>query len=44
MSTNVAGNPQSPFYGVAAEFDTAGELFHAAEKMRDAGFTRFDVF
>jgi hypothetical protein len=39
-----AGNPQAPLYGVAAEFDTAGELFHAAEKMRDAGFTRFDVF
>ena len=44
MPTNVAGNPESPFYGVAAEFDTAGELFHAAEKMRDEGFTRFDVF
>jgi hypothetical protein len=41
---NAAGNPESPLYGVAAEFDTAGELFQAAEKMRDAGFTRFDVF
>ena len=44
MSTNVAGNPEAPCYGIAAEFDTAGELFHAAEEMRDAGFTRFDVF
>jgi hypothetical protein len=44
MSGNVAGNPAAPCYGVAAEFETAGELFHAAEKMRDAGFTRFDVF
>ena len=44
MSANVAGNPEAPFYGIAAEFDTAGELFHAAEQMRDAGFTRFDVF
>ena len=44
MSTNVAGNPEAPCYGIAAEFDTAGELFHAAEQMRDSGFTRFDVF
>jgi len=44
MPTDAAGNPESPLYGVAAEFDTAGELFHAAEQIRDAGFTRFDVF
>ena len=25
-----AGNPESALYGVAAEFDTAGELYHAA--------------
>ena len=44
MPANVSGDPEAPLYGVAAEFDSAGELFHAAEKMRDAGFTRFDVF
>jgi Protein of unknown function (DUF3341) len=44
MALQTAGDPQSPLYGVAAEFDSARELFEAAEKMRDAGFTRFDVF
>ncbi len=44
MPLNASGNPESPLYGVAAEFDSAGELFHAAEQMRDAGFTRFEVF
>jgi hypothetical protein len=44
MAIPSAGNPQSPLYGVAAEFDSAGELFHAAEQMREAGFTQFDVF
>jgi hypothetical protein len=44
MPIQTAGNPQSPLFGVAAEFDSARDLFHAAEQMRDAGFTRFDVF
>ena len=44
MPIQTAGNPQSPLFGVAAEFDSARELFQAAEQMRDAGFTRFDVF
>jgi Protein of unknown function (DUF3341) len=44
MPISASGNPESSLYGVAAEFDSAGELFHAAERMRDAGFTRFDVF
>ncbi|MCL2779075.1 MAG: DUF3341 domain-containing protein [Polyangiaceae bacterium] len=26
-----------------AEFDTAGECLHAAEKLRDAGYTQFDT-
>ena len=25
-----------------AEFDTAGKVLHAAEKLRDAGYTKFD--
>jgi hypothetical protein len=30
-------------YGIGAEFANAGELFHAAEKIRDAGFKWWDV-
>ena len=30
-------------YGIAAEFANAAELYHAAEKVRDAGFKRWDV-
>ena len=30
-------------YGVMAEFDTPAETMHAAEKVRDAGFERWDV-
>jgi len=39
-----AGNPDQPVYGIAAEFDSAADLYHAAEKLRDAGFRKFDVF
>jgi hypothetical protein len=31
-------------YGVIAEFTTPAGIMHAAEKVRDAGFTRWDVF
>ncbi|MBU6401566.1 MAG: DUF3341 domain-containing protein [Verrucomicrobia bacterium] len=31
-------------YGVLAEFDTAADIIHAASKVRDAGFRRWDVF
>ena len=31
-------------YGVIAEFSTAADIMHAAEKVRDAGFKRWDVF
>jgi hypothetical protein len=31
-------------YGLIAEFDTAAEILHAAERVRDAGFKRWDVF
>src|SRR5687768_9009956 len=30
-------------YGLGAEFDSAHDLLHAAEKIRDAGFQRWDV-
>jgi hypothetical protein len=35
-----AGKP----YGLVAEFTTAADTLHAAEQVRDAGFTRWDVF
>jgi hypothetical protein len=31
-------------YAVLAEFTTAADIMHAAEKVRDNGFTRWDVF
>lgn len=31
-------------YGLMAEFDTPGDLLRAAEKIRDAGYSRWDVF
>ncbi len=30
--------------GLVALFDTTGEIYHAAEKVRDAGYMRWDVF
>jgi Alternative complex III, ActD subunit len=30
-------------YGLGAEFDSAADLLHAAEKVRDSGFKRWDV-
>ena len=31
-------------YGLIAEFDTPADTMHAAEKVRDAGFRKWDVF
>ena len=31
-------------YGMLAEYDTPADLMHAAEKIRDGGFRRWDVF
>ena len=31
-------------YGLMAEFNTPGDLLRAAEKVRDAGYNRWDVF
>jgi hypothetical protein len=31
-------------YGLIAEFESAADILHAAEKVRDAGFRRWDVF
>jgi hypothetical protein len=35
--------PNGPYYGVLAEFATPSELYHACERVRDAGFTRWDA-
>lgn len=42
MST--AGDPKTPVYAIVAEFGSARDLYHAAEKIRDAGYKRWDVF
>lgn len=31
-------------YGLLAEFDSPAAILHAAEKVRDAGYSRWDVF
>lgn len=35
--------PKGPLYGLLAEFATPAELFHACERVRDEGFTRWDA-
>src|SRR5438034_9656693 len=37
-------NGTSKAYGMIAEFSTAASVLHAAEKIRDVGFRRWDVF
>ena len=37
-------NGTSKPYGMIAEFTTAADVLHAAQKVRDAGCTRWDVF
>jgi Protein of unknown function (DUF3341) len=40
----MAMNGTSKPYGMIAEFTTAADVLHAAQKVRDAGCTRWDVF
>jgi hypothetical protein len=35
--------PQGPHYGILGAFTTPAELYHACERVRDAGFTRWDA-
>ena len=35
--------PKGPYYGILAEFATPAALYRACEKVRDAGFTRWDA-
>src|SRR5207237_9996517 len=39
-----AMEPPKNSYGLLAEFATPAEILHAAERIRDAGFRRWDVF
>jgi hypothetical protein len=39
-----AGNTQSQLFAMAAEVPSASALYQAAEKVRDAGYTRWDVY
>lgn len=35
--------PSGPHYGMLAEFATPADLFHACERVRDEGYTRWDA-
>jgi hypothetical protein len=35
--------PKGPHFGILAEFATPADLYHACERVRDAGFTRWDA-
>jgi hypothetical protein len=35
--------PEGPYYGTVAEFATPADLYYACERVRDAGFTRWDA-
>ena len=37
-----ANEPEKP-YGLLAEFESAADLYHACEQVRDAGFSRWDA-
>ncbi len=41
---HVAGNPEAPIFAIGAEFESARDLYHAAEKVRDLGYKRWDVY
>jgi hypothetical protein len=44
-ATPLLGNrlPTGPYYGILAEFAMPADLYHACERVRDAGFTRWDA-
>ena len=35
--------PKGPYYGILAEFATPADLYYACERVRDAGFTKWDA-
>ena len=42
-ATTAKADASQPLTGLVAEFDSPDAVMHAAEKIRDAGFTRWDV-
>ena len=42
LHSQAASSAPRPVYGLIAEFEKPGDLMHAAEKVRDAGFTWWD--
>jgi hypothetical protein len=40
----IAGNPRAPIFAMAAEVPSASALYQVAEKVRDAGYSRWDVY
>jgi hypothetical protein len=43
MALLVPQLPPGPYYGILAEFATPTDLYRACERVRDAGFTRWDA-
>jgi hypothetical protein len=41
--TDTSHSTSQTEYGIGAEFDSAAQIYHAAEKVRDAGFKHWDV-
>jgi len=35
---------EAPLHGLLAEYDTPPQLLHAAKKIREAGFTKWDTY
>src|SRR5689334_7574328 len=45
MSQRIYRTPEGQnIHGLLAEFATPADTYHAAEKVRDAGYSRWDVF
>ena len=36
-------NDKKMLYGILAQFETAPEIYHACEKVRDRGFSKWDA-
>ncbi len=43
-SLEIAGESTTPVFAIAAEFGSARDVYHAAQKVRDAGYKRWDVY
>lgn len=41
---DTTGNPQAPLLGVMAEFDSAADVFRAAQALKAGEYQRYDVF